>query len=198
MQHFQSCCIFKMEQVEMNEQQIIAGCREQRHEAQKMLYEKYARTMYGICLRYCSDADAAKDLLQDGFIKVFANVNSFQEKGSFEGWLKRIFINLALENIRRQKNIIQNSDNIQDIPDVVDISTEEDEMYKISETVLLKMVQELPKGYSTVFNLYAIEDLAHKEIADMLGITESTSRSQYVRARQILQEKVKNYIKENM
>ncbi len=182
----------------MNEQQIIAGCKEQQHEAQKMLYEKYARTMYGICLRYSSDEDAAKDLLQDGFIKVFANIKSFLEKGSFEGWLKRIFINLALENIRRQKNIIQSSENIQEIPDIVDGATEEDEMYKISESVLLKMIQELPKGYATVFNLYAIEDLAHKEIAEMLGITESTSRSQYVRARQILQEKVRKYIKENM
>ena len=182
----------------MNEQQIIAGCKEQKHEAQKMLYEKYARTMYGICLRYSSDEDAAKDLLQDGFIKVFANINSFLEKGSFEGWLKRIFINLALENIRRQKNIIQSSENIQEIPDVVDSATEENDMYKISESVLLKMVQELPKGYATVFNLYAIEDLAHKEIAEMLGITESTSRSQYVRARQILQEKVRQYIKDSM
>lgn len=181
----------------MNEQQIIAGCKEQKRDAQKMLYEKYARTMYGICLRYTSDEDAAKDLLQDGFIKVFANIGSFQEKGSFEGWLKRIFINLALENIRKQKNVIQNSDNIQEIPDVVDDSTEEDHMYRISEVELLKMIQELPKGYSTVFNLYAIEDFAHKEIAEMLGITESTSRSQYVRARQILQEKVRNYIKEN-
>lgn len=182
----------------MNEQQIIAGCRDQKREAQEMLYSKYARTMYGICLRYCSDDDAAKDLLQDGFIKVFANVNSFQEKGSFEGWMKRIFINLALENIRRQKNIIQSSDNIQELPDIVDSSTEEDNMYKISETTLLKMVQELPKGYATVFNLYAIEGYAHKDIAEMLAITESTSRSQYVRARQILQEKVRNYIKEYM
>lgn len=182
----------------MNEQQIIAGCKEQKHEAQRMLYEKHVRTMYGICLRYCSDEDAAKDLLQDGFIKVFANINSFQEKGSFEGWMKRVFINLALENIRRQKNIIHNSENIQEIPDIVDGDTEDGDMYKISEPVLLKMIQELPKGYSTVFNLYAIEDLSHKEIAEMLGITESTSRSQYVRARQILQDKVKKYIKEYM
>lgn len=182
----------------MNEQQIIVGCKEQKHEAQRMLYEKYARTMYGICLRYCSDEDAAKDLLQDGFIKVYANINSFQEKGSFEGWLKRVFINLALENIRRQKNIIHSSEDIQEIPDIVDGATEEDGMYSISESVLLKMIQELPKGYSTVFNLYAIEDFAHKEIAEMLGITESTSRSQYVRARQILQDKVKKYIKEYM
>ncbi len=180
----------------MNELQIIAGCKEQKREAQKMLYENYARKMYSICLRYSSDADSAQDLLQDGFMKVFANIDSFQDRGSFEGWLKRIFINLALENLRKKKSIIQTSDDVQDLPDVVDDSTEEDAMYKISENELLKMVQELPRGYSTVFNLYAIEDYSHKEIADMMGISEGTSRSQYVRARQILQEKVRQYIKE--
>ncbi|MDR2954124.1 MAG: sigma-70 family RNA polymerase sigma factor [Prevotella sp.] len=180
----------------MNELQILAGCKEQKREAQKMLYDKYARKMYSICLRYCSDADSAQDLLQDGFMKVFANISSFQEKGSFEGWLKRIFINLALENLRKKKNVIQTSDDVQNIPDVVDDSTEDEEMYKISEDELLKMIQELPQGYATVFNLYAIEDYSHKEIAELLGINESTSRSQYVRARQLLQAKVKQYIKE--
>jgi len=179
----------------MNELQIIAGCKEQKREAQKVLYETYARKMYSICLRYSSDQAAAQDLLQDGFMKIYANIGSFQEKGSFEGWLKRIFINLALENLRKKKSIFQSSDDIQNLPDVVDESTEE-QMYKISEAELLKMVQELPRGYSTVFNLYAIEDYSHKEIADMLAISEGTSRSQYVRARQILQEKVKQYIKE--
>jgi len=182
----------------MNELQMIAGCKEQKREAQKMLYESYARKMYSICLRYSSDQDAAQDLLQDGFMKVFANISSFQEKGSFEGWLKRIFINLALENLRKRKSIFQSSEDIQNLPDVVDESTEDDQMYRISETELLKMVQDLPKGYSTVFNLYAIEDYSHKEIADMLGISEGTSRSQYVRARQILQDKVKLYVKERM
>lgn len=143
-----------------------------------------------------SDEDSAKDLLQDGFIKIFSSIESFQGKGSFEGWIKRIFVNLALETIRKQKNIFSRPDDMQVLPDVVDDTTD-DEMYKISETELLRMIKELPKGYSTIFNLYAVEDLSHKEIADMLGINEGTSRSQYVRARKILQEKVKQYIKEN-
>lgn len=180
----------------MNELQIIAGCKEQKREAQKMLYEKFSRTMYSICLRYCSDTDSAQDLLQDGFMKVFSNINSFENKGSFEGWLKRVFINLALENLRKKKNLIQSSEDIQNLPDVVDDSTEDDQMYRISEAELLKMIQELPRGYSAVFNLYAIEDYSHKEIAEMLGISEGTSRSQYVRARQLLQSKVNQYIKE--
>ena len=179
----------------MDELQILAGCKEQKREAQKMLYEKYSRKMYSICLRYSSDTDTAQDLLQDGFMKVFASIDSFQARGSFEGWIKRVFINLALENLRKKKSIIQTSDDVQNIPDVVDDSTEEEEMYKISENELLKMIQDLPRGYSTVFNLYAIEDYSHKEIAEMLGISEGTSRSQYVRARQILQEKVKQYVK---
>jgi RNA polymerase sigma-70 factor (ECF subfamily) len=180
----------------MDELQIIAGCKEQKRDAQKILYETYARKMYGICLRYSSDRDAAQDLLQDGFMKVFAHIGSFQDKGSFEGWLKRIFINLALENLRKKKSIFESSDDIQNLPDTVDEDTEDNQMYKISEAELLKMVQELPQGYSTVFNLYAIEDYSHKEIAETLGISEGTSRSQYVRARQILQDKVRQHIKE--
>ncbi len=182
---------------EMNEQQIIDGCKKQDRNAQKALYEKYSRVMYGVCLRYCSDAESAKDLLQDGFIKIFANIQSFQDKGSFEGWMKRIFINQALENLRKDKKLIQTTDDLQNYSDMIDESTDES-MYKIPESELLKMIYELPKGYSTVFNLYAIENYSHKQIAEMLDVTESTSRSQYVRARQILQEKVKKYIKENL
>lgn len=180
----------------MDELRMIAGCKNRDREAQRALYNEYSRKMYAICLRYMSDEDSAKDLLQDGFIKIFSSIESFQGKGSFEGWIKRIFVNLALETIRKQKNIFSRPDDMQVLPDVVDDTTD-DEMYKISETELLRMIKELPKGYSTIFNLYAVEDLSHKEIADMLGINEGTSRSQYVRARKILQEKVKQYIKEN-
>ena len=180
----------------MDELQMIAGCKNQDREAQRALYNEYARKMYAICLRYMPDTDSAKDLLQDGFIKVFASISSFQGKGSFEGWIKRVFVNMALETIRKQKNIFFISDDVQTLPDVVDDTTEE-QMYNVSEADLLKMIKELPKGYSTIFNLYAIEDMSHKEIADMLGINEGTSRSQYVRARKILQEKVKQYIKDN-
>ena len=181
----------------MDEQQMIAGCMEQNREAQKTLYEKYSRMMFGVCLRYSSDQDSAKDLLQDGFIKVFASIRSFQSKGSFEGWIKRIFINMALESLRKKKSLIQTSDDVQNLPDVVDEDTEDDAMYRISENDLLKMIQELPKGYATVFNLYAIEDFSHREIAGMLDISEGTSRSQYVRARQLLQTKVQTFVRRN-
>lgn len=180
----------------MDELQIIAGCKNNEQDAQRELYEKYAGKMYAICLRYMADADSAKDLLQDGFIKVFGCIGSFEGKGSFEGWMRRIFVNLSLELLRKQKNIIVNGDGIQNLPDVIDDATEE-QMFKISEAELMKMVKELPKGYSTIFNLYAIEDFSHKEIAVMLGINEVTSRSQYIRARKLLQEKVRKYIEGN-
>lgn len=177
----------------MDELQLIEGCKKGKRECQKHLYDRYARVMYGICLRYMSSTDAAQDLLQDGFIKVFSAINSYSGKGSFEGWMKRIFINMALQNIRKEKLFIDSED-FQNIPDIID---EDDDASAISEDELLKMIQDLPQGYQMVFNLYAIENLSHKEISEMLGIAEGTSRSQYIRARQILQVKVLDYLKQN-
>lgn len=178
----------------MDELQIIAGCKEQKQEAQRALYNMFAPKMYAVCLRYMADSDAAQDLLQDGFIKIFSNIVYFEGKGSLEGWIRRIFVNLALETIRKRKHIIIRSEDIQNISDVEDNGSGEELYNTISEEELLKMVQELPKGYSTIFNLYAIEEYSHKEIAAMLGINEGTSRSQYIRARRLLQEKVKKYL----
>lgn len=179
----------------MDELQLIEGCKEKKRESQKYLYEKYARSMYGVCLRYASTMENAQDLLQDGFIKVFSVIGSYQGKGSFEGWLKRVFINLALEGLRKEKAITATED-INNIPDIADFDDDE-KINNISEDDLMAMIQELPKGYKMVFNLYAIENLSHKEIAQMLNIAEGTSRSQYIRARQILQEKVLEFIKKN-
>ena len=180
----------------MEELQLIAGCKRQDRKSQQLVYEKYARVMYGICLRYASEKEAAQDLLQDGFIKVFMNINSFENKGSFEGWMKRIFVNLALENIRKDKTKKMYSDDIENVSDLDIIDEAEGDIDGITEDELLKMVQELPQGYRSVFNLYAIEDYSHKEISEMLGIAEGTSRSQYIRARALLQEKIKEYFKQ--
>lgn len=183
----------------MTEEQIIEGCKSQKREAQKALYEAHARTMYGICLRYSADEHAAKDLLQDGFMKVFASIGSFEGRGSFEGWMKRIFVNLALERIRKRKLVNLNEpEDIQNLAEELPDETENSKADNISVEELLRMVQSLPEGYATVFNLYAVENYSHKEIADMLGISEGTSRSQYLRARQSLQVMVNEYLKENM
>lgn len=176
----------------MTELQLIEGCKNGDRECQKLLYQKYARSMYGVCLRYTPNKESAEDLLQDGFLKVFSVIRSYIGKGSFEGWIKKVFINLALENIRREKSFTVYED-MQDIPDIAEVNDER--ISEISENDLLQMIQELPKGYQTVFNLYAIENMSHKEIAQLLNIAEGTSRSQYIRARQILQGKVQDFFK---
>jgi len=178
----------------MEEWQLIEGCKRQDRKSQQIVYERYGRVMYGICLRYSSDAESAQDLLHDGFIKVFANIRSYEGKGSFEGWMKRVFINMALENIRKDKLKKQFSEDIENIPENIAEDSDND-LGNLNEMELLNMVQELPPGYRSVFNLYAIEDYSHKEISEMLGIAEGTSRSQYIRARLLLQEKVKAYLK---
>lgn len=180
----------------MEELQLIEGCKKQDRRSQQIVYERYGRVMYGICLRYSSDAETAQDLLHDGFIKVFTHIVSYEGKGSFEGWMKRIFINLALETIRKDKIKKQYSEDIENLSDADEIRDDSnDDIDKISESELMKMVQELPHGYRSVFNLYAIEEYSHKEISEALGIAEGTSRSQYIRARLLLQEKVKAYLK---
>lgn len=185
----------------MTEQQIIEGCKAQERSAQQALYEKHARTMYGICLRYSTDENMAKDLLQDGFMKVFNKIPSFEGRGSFEGWMKRIFVNLALELIRKNKTTNFKTEFLENLTEEEIAAAAADGpegMYAIPIEELLKMIKSLPDGYSTIFNLYAIENYPHKEIAKMLNISEGTSRSQYVRARQVLQKMVKDYVKKEM
>lgn len=179
----------------MEEWQLIESCKREDRKSQQMLYERYSRIMYGICLRYSPDAETAQDLLHDGFIKIFASIKTYEGKGSFEGWVKRVFINLALENIRKNKTRLIHTEDIENISD--DIVDESDaDINIISEKELLSMIQELPAGYRSVFNLYAIEEYSHKEISQMLGIAEGTSRSQYIRARTLLQHKIREYLKE--
>ena len=164
-------------------QKHISGCVDGNKVTQEALYDTYAPTMFGICLRYSSDYHSAEDLLQDGFIKAFNNIDRFKGKGSFEGWLKRIFINTAIELYRKNKRLsflpleyehqlYANQSSIIDQLAVQD---------------LLKLLQQSPPGYRTVFNLYVIEGYMHKEIGQLLGISEGTSKSQLARARAFLQ-----------
>ena len=155
----------------MDETQLINGCRKGDRLAQKELYERYSRKMMGVCLRYVNDRETARDLLQDGFVKVFTSMDSYSGIGSFEGWMRKIFVNCALEYLRKS--------------DVLRESTDLD-----NTAELMQLVQELPAGFRTVFNLFAIEGYSHKEISDMLNITESTSRSQFTRAKQMLQKRI--------
>ena len=145
--------------------------------------------MFGLCLQYADNYDDACDILQDGFIKVFRKLEQFTGKGSFEGWIRRIMINTALERYRSQLHLYPLTEGT--------INSEgmmyEEVFSKLSGDELLKLVQELPPRYRMVFNMYAIEGYAHKEIAEMMGITVGTSKSNLSRARDILQKKVKRH-----
>jgi len=166
-------------------QNIVAGCMDGKRLAQEQLYRMFASKMYGVCLRYSSSTVEAQDALQEGFIKAFAKVGQFKNKGSFEGWLRRIMVNTSLESYRRKHHTII----VDQMPDLGDDDDDEPEL-NITENELLSFIQSLPQRYRMVFNLYVFEKLGHKEIAQELGITEGTSKSDLSRARGILQKKV--------
>lgn len=175
------------------EEQIIEGCLKNDRNAQRVLYDRYAPLMLGICMRYAQDKAEAEDVLQEGFVKVFLRIKQYKKKGSFEGWLKRIIINTAISNYRKNLKHYYHSE-------LGDVS---EGYYKtkfpnsdFTKDELLAVIRELPKGYRIVFNLYAIEGYKHKEIADMLDIDTTTSKSQYSRARKLLQKKLKELSKE--
>lgn len=171
----------------MNEQQLIAGCRKGERLAQKELYDVYSRKMMGVCLRYVSDRETARDLLQDGFVKIFTSIDSYSGLGSFEGWMRRIFVNCALEYLRKS-DVLREATDLDNTVEL--IQPDSSAISDLSAAELMNLVHELPTGFRTVFNLFAIEGYSHKEIGEILNITESTSRSQFTRARQLLQRRI--------
>ena len=151
---------------------------------QRQLYDRFSAKMYGVCLRYAGNADDANDILQEGFIKVYRNIGRFRGEGSFEGWIRRIFVNTAIEHYRKKVklyNVTETQENtIEDSAlDVLDTLAEKD---------IIKIINELSPGYKAVFNMHVIEGYSHKEIAAMLGITEGTSKSQLARAKSVLKK----------
>lgn len=171
----------------MDERQLIESCRKGERLAQKQLYDTFSRKMMGVCLRYVNDRETARDLLQEGFVKVFSSINSYMGNGSFEGWVRKIFVNVALEYLRRNDVMRETVD----LDEVAELSQPDSSVVsELSANDLLRLIHQLPAGFRTVFNLFAIEGYSHREISQMLNITESTSRSQYVRARQILQKRI--------
>lgn len=171
----------------MTEQQLIDRCIKGDAKAQKSLYDTYSRKMMGVCMRYCgNDREQAEDLLQDGFIKVFTSIKNYQYKGSFEGWIRRIMVNVSLDWIRG-KDILKGAEELEAITSQHENYTAVD---NISAKELMEIIAQLPTGFRTIFNLYAVEGYTHKEIAKQLNITESTSRSQLTRAKQLLQKKL--------
>ena len=157
------------------------------HKAQRKLYEQLAPKMFPVCLRYMNNREMAEDVLQDGFVTLFSKLDSYSGTGSFEGWARKIFVNTALMQLRRN-DVLKESDNLDDAWDIG--SPDPSAIQEIGYKELLELIAELPPGFRTVFNMYVIEGYSHKEIADELGISENTSRSQLQRARVILQKKI--------
>ena len=169
---------------------LIEGCINGNRQMQYQMYERFAPKMYGVCLRYAGNAAEAEDILQEGFIKVFNKIGSFRSEGSFEGWVRRIFVNTAIEHFR--KKTYQ-----QPITDYEENTIEgkyENVLDSMAEKDIIALVQKLSPGYRTVFNMYVIEGYTHKQIAEILGISEGTSKSQLSRAKLILQDMVQKFI----
>ena len=175
--------------------EIVNRCKRGDRKAQEAIYNLLAGKMYTICLRYCNSKEEAQDVLHDGFITIFTKIKQFQHAGSFEGWVRRIIVNQALERYRNNMKgpVIER---VEDVSwQVVTPEAEEEwEANNLSEDELLSMIQELPQQYKIVFNMYVLDGLSHKEISEMLGIAESTSRSNLLRARSILQKQINELI----
>jgi len=167
---------------------LIYKCKKQDIKAQEELYRLYSGKLFGLCLKYSNSYQQAEDNLQDGFLIILEKIVQYQEKGSFEGWMKRIIINTALQKYRKHKLFELIGENEMEEPTV-----EIDDDDNIPIDFLLKTIQELPEKYRQVFNLYTLDGYSHKEIAKMLHIAVGTSKSNLARARMILKERIENY-----
>lgn len=173
----------------MDDKALAEACANGDYRAQKKLYNLYAPQMMGICMRYSAGIADAEDVLQEGFIKVYEHLTSYHGAGALGGWMRRIMINTALQRYRENKNVrmVRLEDSA-----VHKMEVSDDALQSMSADELLIMIQQLPVGFRTVFNLYAIEGYKHHEIAEMLEITEGTSKSQYSRSRALLRKMIEN------
>jgi RNA polymerase sigma-70 factor (ECF subfamily) len=169
----------------MTEEVILQGCLKNEAAAQRELYNRYSPKMLAVCYRFAHNREDAEDMLQEGFIKVFSQMHTFQNKGAFEGWIRRIIVHTCINNLKKNKRFNESLD----IVHAHGIQVREESVPSIVQAKqIVECIRLLPIGYRTVLNLYAIEGYSHKEISDMLDIEESTSRSQYTRAKQMLEE----------
>jgi RNA polymerase sigma factor (sigma-70 family) len=170
-------------QNQITDQELVKGCSKEKRKYQELLYAKFNKKMFAVCYRYAKDRDHALDMLQEGFIKVYNHIGKFNHTGSLEGWIRRIMVNTAINLLRKEKYYVEIDEVQGGLPtkasSVVD---------KMSADEILALVKTLPTGYRTVFNLYAIEGYSHREIAESLDIAESTSRTQYLKAKKVLKQ----------
>ena len=168
----------------MNLPDLIKSCIRQNRQAQEELYHLYKKTLFVLCLKYCANTTEAEDNLHNAFIDIFTNIKKFDNKGSFEGWIKRITINKAIDSYKKTYHFIPLKDDFED-----EVYINEND-FNCSLDKLLLLIQELPTQYRLVFNLYELDNYSHREIAEMLSISEGTSKSNLHRAKQILKEKI--------
>ncbi|HOX83854.1 MAG TPA: RNA polymerase sigma factor [Chryseolinea sp.] len=169
----------------LNETELIEGCIKNDRAAQQTLYNSYCRKMMVVCLRYAKGIDEAEDILQEGFVKVFNAIKNFRQEAKLETWITRIMVNTAL-NAQRKKMYLYPMVDVEDLH----LPEQEVSLSGIHFKQLLELIQSLPQGCQVVFNLFAIEGYSHKEIAELLGISEGTSKSQFARAKSLLQQKL--------
>ncbi|MGY5355399.1 RNA polymerase sigma factor [Wenyingzhuangia sp. IMCC45467] len=176
----------------MDIKKLIKECQQNKTQSQSKLYELFAAKLYAVCYKYSRNQQEAEDTLHDGFITILKKINQYQHKGSFEGWMKRIVINTALEKYRKEKVFPLISEEIED-----DVTIEIDEE-NTSIDELLNHIQKLPNRYRLVFNLYVLDGYSHKEIANMLEISEGTSKSNLSRAKVILKKSLETHQQQNL
>lgn len=171
---------------ELTERELVEGCQREDRRCQELLYTRFARRMYAVCLRYARHQLEAEDLAQEGFIRVFDKLQGFRMEGSLEGWIRRIMVHTCINQYR--KKAFQNERiGLEHVPET---PVEPMAVENMGQAELMALVQDLPDGYRMVFNMFAIEGYDHAEIADMIGCGESTSRSQLAKARRMLQDKI--------
>ena len=174
----------------MTLEELISNCKKQDLKAQEELYKKFSGILFAVCLKYSPNYHEAEDNLQDAFLTIFQRIEQFKRKGSFEGWMKRVAINTVLQKYRKKKIFhLSNEEQIEE-EEVVEV-----ENNQVPLDFLLKIVQELPDRYQLVFTMYVLDDYSHKEIADSVGISVGTSKSNLARARGILKIKIEDYYK---
>ena len=181
----------------ISEEKLIEGCIEGNRYAQKMLFEKYRSLMFAICMRYAKSKNEAEDVMIEGFMKIYSSLSEFKKKGSFEGWLKRIMVNAAINNYR--SNLKHYYNTTIDDDNFLEIKDEKDNFKtNYSAEYLINLIQGLPDGYRMVFNLYEIEGYSHKEIAEIMNISISTAKTQLFYAKKTLQKKLTNINQDEM
>ena len=171
-----------------SKKKLIAGCLKSNRKAQKCLYEKYAPEMINVCLRYCGDRHIAEEVMLEGFLSVFKHLGQLKDPKKLKPWIKRIMVNSALMKMRKREKLIFYNNESLDEKQKIELFA--DESYQYTENDLRQIFIDMPKGYKMIFNMYAYDDFSHKEIAEILNISESTSKSQLSRARNHLKTKL--------